>query len=241
MPAGRIAGGVVSNPELTLASPRLPHVRWPTRRRFPVRTSEFPHTVIAMTLLRPALRGFGAFAAAVALVACGTDDLENGGTTPDPDAEGKASAPVQPAESADDPERSMGDDAELAAAAVGAALSGLDPSVALKAEQDSNELFGRPGKYDQVSFLGDSKLGCSAADSYRDFATDCGVKIERWPSPDAALARAKDIQIKLQDFGLGAEWDYVVGRLVVRASGAYTPAQAKRIQVAVDAGDPVYP
>lgn len=106
---------------------------------------------------------------------------------------------------------------------------------------DSNELFGRPGKYDQVTFLGDTRLGCTADDDYNGFDTQCGVKIERWPSTEAAEARAKDIQTKLQNFGLGAEWDYVVGRLVVRASGDFTPSQATKIQEAASAGAPVAP
>lgn len=64
------------------------------------------------------------------------------------------------------------------------------------------------------------------------------MKIERWPSAKAAQAPADDIQRKLRDFGLGAEYDYVIGRLVVRASGDYKPSQAVEIQNASTADGP---
>ncbi|MEZ5097429.1 MAG: hypothetical protein R2731_15830 [Nocardioides sp.] len=125
------------------------------------------------------------------------------------------------------------------------ALQGAIPALKVRIEMnednDANELFGRPGQYDQVTFLADSRLGCDAADDFNELDTVCGVKIERWPSEKAAKARAQDIQQKLRDYGLGAEWDYLVGRLVVRASGDYKPSLAEEIQRASGAGDPVLP
>lgn len=172
----------------------------------------------------------------VGLVACGSDETES-----DPkDALGgvRSEAPTNlptPSVSA------SGDDAERMADVLQADIPVLSGRIEMTEGDDSNELFGRPGKYDQVTFLGDTRLGCSAADDYNGFDTQCGVKIERWPSADAAQARAEDIQAKLQEYGLGAEWDYVVGRLVVRASGDYKPSQASRIQEAAAAGAPVAP
>jgi hypothetical protein len=135
----------------------------------------------------------------------------------------------------------IGDDAEKMANALQAAIPALKGRIKMTEDNDENDLFGRPGQYDQVTFLGDSRLGCDAANDFNNLDTACGVKIERWPSEGAAQARAEDIQQKLKDFGLGAEWDYVVGRLVVRASGDYKPTQAVGIQHAATAGDAVTP
>lgn len=135
----------------------------------------------------------------------------------------------------------LGDDAEKMADVLQVAIPTLRSRIKMTEDNDENQLFGRPGQYDQGSFLGDSRLDCDASTDFNDLDTACGVKIERWPSQDAALARAKDIQQKLQDFGLRAEWDYVVGRLVVSASGDYKPSQAEEIQNASTAGDAVGP
>jgi len=124
--------------------------------------------------------------------------------------------------------------------ALQAAIPALKVRIQMTEDNDDNDLFGRPGQYDQVTFLGDDHLDCGTAD-YESLDTACGVKVERWPSAKAAQARAEDIQQKLKDFGLGAEYDYVVGRLVVRASGDYKPSQARVIQRASTADGPVVP
>lgn len=137
--------------------------------------------------------------------------------------------------------RELGSDAEEMADALQAAIPALKDRIQMNEDNDENDLFGRPGQYDQVTFIGDDRLDCAAADEYNGLDTACGVKIERWPSEKAAQARAEDIQKKLKDYGLGAEYDYVVGRLVVRASGDYKPSQASKIQAAATSDGPVLP
>jgi hypothetical protein len=135
----------------------------------------------------------------------------------------------------------FGDDAVEMADTLMAAVPALEGRIQMTEDNDENDLFGRPGQYDQVTFLGDRRLGCDAADDYNNLDTACGVKIERWPSEESAQGRAEDIQQKLKDFGLGAEYDYVVGQLVVRASGDYKPSQALAIQDASTADGPINP
>lgn len=123
--------------------------------------------------------------------------------------------------------------------ALQAAIPELTGRIEMTEDNDTNDLIGRPGQYDQASFVGDTRLGCEKADDYNDLDTACGVKIERWADGDAAQARAEDIQTKLKDYGLGAEYDYVIGRLLLRLSGDYKPSQAEAIQAAAGAGTAV--
>lgn len=152
-----------------------------------------------------------------------------------------ATSPPSSSSSAASEGSDLGDDADAMADALQAAIPTLKTRLKMTEDNDANELFGRPGKYDQVTFLADTRLGCKAAGDFDGLSTDCGVKIERWPSAEAARARAEEIQRKLRDFGLGAEYDYLVGRLIVRVAGDLKPSQAKRIQAAAAAGDPVRP
>ena len=70
--------------------------------------------------------------------------------------------------------------------ALQAVVPELKGRIQMNEDNDENDLFGRPGQYDQVTFLGDSRLDCNAADDYNNLDTACGVKIERWPSEQAA-------------------------------------------------------
>lgn len=100
--------------------------------------------------------------------------------------------------------------------------------VELTEENDVNNLIGRPGQYDAATFLADRRLGCSSEDGWNDLGVDCGAKIERWGSADDAKARVADIQKKLKDFGLGAEYDYVRGNLLLRVAGDLRPSEVKQ-------------
>ena len=93
-------------------------------------------------------------------------------------------------------------------------MSTGDDANRLAAEARARVLFrrppnGRPGQYDAATFMQDTRLPCTAKDQYDELSIDCGAKIERWASNKDAKARAADIQQKLKDFGLGAEYDYV--------------------------------
>lgn len=133
----------------------------------------------------------------------------------------------------------LGEDSTVLADALQSAVPELVGRIEMTEDNDANDLIGRPGQYDQASFIGDDRLGCKKSDDYNTLDTACGVKIERWLDAAAAQARGEDIQRKLRDYGLGAEYDYVVGRLLLRLSGDYKPSQAAAIQRAAGAGAPV--
>jgi len=102
-------------------------------------------------------------------------------------------------------------------------------SIEISEDNDPNDLIGRPGQYDAAAFLVLDSLGCSGP-QYDGLSIDCGIKLERWPSADDAAARAKDIQTKLQTYGLGSEWDYGAGRVLLRIAGDVPPSQAALIR-----------
>lgn len=170
-----------------------------------------PRRLIALTLLSPLL------------VACGGSDPGSpqsqlpASTSPTPTPTVAASTPPVATGPVDDPEE-MADLLE-------AAIPEITDRVTLTEDNDENDLIGRPGQYDAAVFLADRRLGCSG--DYDGLSIDCGAKVERWPDAEAAQARIDDIQQKLRTYGLGAEWDYVVGRLVVRVAGDLKPSEAK--------------
>ncbi|MBD3783682.1 MAG: hypothetical protein IE926_12150 [Micrococcales bacterium] len=110
--------------------------------------------------------------------------------------------------------------------------------IELTEDNDTNNLIGRPGQYDAATFMADKRLGCSKSDQYDQLGVDCGAKIERWATPAAATARAADIQKKLKDYGLGAEYDYVRGNLLLRVAGDLKPSQAKEYRDAFPESQP---
>lgn len=104
--------------------------------------------------------------------------------------------------------------------------------ITMTEDNDQNDLIGRPGQYDAASFMADKRLGCQATDDYDGLSIDCGAKIERWPSEADAKARMNDIQDKLKTYGLGAEWDYVRGRVLLRVAGELKPSEAAAYKTA---------
>lgn len=52
----------------------------------------------------------------------------------------------------------LGEDAEKMADTLQAAISALKGRIRMTEDNDENHRFGRPGQYDQVTFLGDSRL-----------------------------------------------------------------------------------
>lgn len=169
----------------------------------------------------------------LALTACGGGD--EGATSDDsqsssPTVAATAAPPATTSASPDAPEQV--DDAEKMADLLEAAVPEISDRVTITEDNDSNDLIGRPNQYDQGVFLFDSRLDCDGP-SYNELDTACGAKIERWGSQEDAQARADDIQSKLKEFGLGAEYDYVVGRLLVRVSADLKPSQAAAYEAAI--------
>ncbi|MBM6400190.1 hypothetical protein [Phycicoccus sonneratiae] len=132
--------------------------------------------------------------------------------TPTPTSTPSPELPTSPSEAAKDIESEV---------------SAVVAVIQLTEDNDTNNLIGRPGQYDAATFMADKRLGCSKTDQFDELGIDCGAKIERWASEDDATARAADIQKKLKEYGLGAEYDYVRGNLLLRVSGKLKPSQAK--------------
>lgn len=104
--------------------------------------------------------------------------------------------------------------------------------VKITENNDANDLIGRPGQYDAATFMQDTRLPCTAKDQFDELSIECGAKLERWRSNGDAKDRVADIQKKLKDYGLGAEYDYIRDGLVLRLSGALKPSQAKAYKAA---------
>lgn len=89
---------------------------------------------------------------------------------------------------------------------------------------DPNRMLGRPGEY-----TARASFGIPGADEHADAgAVDRGGVVEIWPSASGATRRAAQIQALLHGGGLGTEYDYPSGRVLLRISGTLTPDVAAR-------------
>lgn len=143
-----------------------------------------------------------------------------------------ASTPAAPASTA--PEDALaGKDAE--AVVLWLASQGLPVEVTKVYDEttDPNERLGRPGGYTSKAAFGDSRIPKSKYVGADADSSDRGGSVEVFTDEAGAVARAAEVQKKLKDFGLGTEWDYVVGGVLVRVSGNVTPSQAKAYQDAL--------
>jgi hypothetical protein len=160
-----------------------------------------------------------ALALVVALAGCGGESTE-GSDQPSATSSG-------PSEETSPSESAVSDDPQDIAADLKADIPQIGEIVMLTEDNDENDLIGRPGQYDAATFMEDRRLGCSPSNNFDGLSIDCGAKLERWPSEADAQARADDIQQKLKDFGLGAEYDYVRDRVLLRVSGTLKPSEAE--------------
>lgn len=160
-----------------------------------------------------------------------------------PDTAASSSPAEEPATSPADAESELQgpvEDVTAIATDLEGSLPDVVESIEITEENDTNDLIGRPGQYDAAVFLALGSLGCSGP-HYDELSIDCGIKLERWPSADDAAARAQDIQTKLQTYGLGAEWDYGTGRVLLRIAGDVPPSQAAVIRDAFAAASGAEP
>ena len=174
---------------------------------------------------------------ALALAGCGGQGTGSGGmtaahatsrasVTPSPSA--SATPSPSPSTSKTPPLSATSDDPHEVAVSLKDQIPEIGAVVKITEDNDANNLIGRPGQYDAATFMQDKRLPCTAQDQYDDLSIDCGAKVERWASNKDAVARTADIQQKLKDYGLGAEYDYVRGGLVLRISGDIKPSEAKK-------------
>lgn len=173
-----------------------------------------------------------------ALAACGGESAGDNAVTSPTEATSPSvtqqteAEPTEAVESTETGSTEATDDPAAAAASLAEAIPEIGEIIEITEDNDTNNLIGRPGQYDAATFMEDERLGCTAADNFKELATDCGAKIERWASEADAQARADDIQAKLKSFGLGAEYDYVRDRLLLRVAGDLKPSQAKAYEEA---------
>ena len=91
---------------------------------------------------------------------------------------------------------------------------------------DPNNQLGRPGGYTSKAVFQDARVPADEYDETDMTDTDRGGSVEVFGDEAAAVARSKEIQGKLKSFGLGSEYDYIVGGVLVRVSGTVLPSQA---------------
>ena len=130
------------------------------------------------------------------------------------------------------PPSATSSDPQVVAVSLKAQIRHIGKIVKITEDNDANDLIGRPGQYDAATFIQDARLPCTAKDQFDELSIDCGAKVERWATNDDAKARAADIQKKLKAYGLGAEYDYVRGGLLLRVAGDLKPSQAKAYEKA---------
>jgi hypothetical protein len=172
-----------------------------------------------------------AIVAAAGLTGCAGSSTSSTGSQTTPAASPHSTAVATPAPS--------GPAAELAgkdAAAVVAWLKAHDVPVAVTTiydeNTDPNNLLGRPGGYSSKAAFQDARV---PADKYGSEADDPnrGGSVEVFAAQKDAVTRARDVQGKLKTFGLGTEYDYVVGGVLVRVTGTVAPTQAASYQIAL--------
>lgn len=181
----------------------------------------------------------GTVAAVVLLTGCGGGESGTTASTSPAASAAPSSISVSPSPtaSASTPEpaaplSATSDDPQEVAESLKLQIGKIGKIVRITEDNDANDLIGRPGQYDAATFIQDTRLPCTAKDNYDDLSIDCGAKVERWASTKDAKARAADIQEKLKAYGLGAEYDYVRGGLILRVAGDLKPSQAKKYEAA---------
>lgn len=106
-------------------------------------------------------------------------------------------------------------------------------TIVWNATTDPNHLLGRPGYYTSMTSWGDTRISASQARDTTSGAVDLGGDVEVFADASDAQARASYIASVLKAMPmLGAEYDYVIGDVLVRVSGVLTPSQASGYQAA---------
>jgi serine/threonine-protein kinase len=80
--------------------------------------------------------------------------------------------------------------AQNAAESIRATIPEVTETIPLTADNDVNNLIGRPNGYAAATVLVDSRAQCPTDGP----GVDCGATIEQWPSAEAAQRRADYIQ-----------------------------------------------
>jgi len=161
--------------------------------------------------------------AALLLTGCGS----SGSKTSSTGATTSASASAKTAAKTDAPLTATTALATIAGSVQSAKLTGT-----VTAENDPNHLLGRPNQYTSKVTFTDSRISKSDTDGLDKDDVERGGAIEVFGNPDDAKARAKYIQTVTKSLPMFAEYDYVLGRTVVRVSRFLTPKQAGEYKTA---------
>lgn len=115
-------------------------------------------------------------------------------------------------------------------------LTGKIPTVKLvkayTAEDDPNHLLGRPNGYTSKAAFADSRVPADQLQGDDADDTDRGGSVEVFPDEAGAKTRMDYIQTVTKGLPGAAEYDYVVGAVLVRVSHLLTPDQAAGYQAA---------
>jgi serine/threonine-protein kinase len=121
--------------------------------------------------------------------------------------------------------------AQNAAESIRAAIPEVTQTIALTADNDANNLIGRPNGYTAATVLVDSRAQCTTDGP----GVDCGATIEQWPSAEAAQRRADYIQAIGKNLPIMSEWTTVKGDLLLRVTGKLKPSAAETYKAAFTA------
>lgn len=104
--------------------------------------------------------------------------------------------------------------AESAAAAIGYAVPTVTGLTTFTFRNDPQRLLGRPNGYVAAIVVFDERVTCAT------LGASCGAEIEQWPSAVAAQRRSAFEPLLVR------EYHYRYGAVLIRVSGALSPAAA---------------
>lgn len=166
--------------------------------------------------------------AALALAACGANStVDTPGAQP-------ASTPAASTPESQKPV-DLGD-AEQVATKIKAEVEQVAVTKVYTEDDDPNHLLGRPNGYTSKVAFRDSRIDQKEQDSF-DTAADAmerGGSVEVYEDEAGAQARKDYIQELLKGGGLGSEYDYVRGGVIVRVTGDLAPSKAKTYEAALN-------
>jgi hypothetical protein len=100
-------------------------------------------------------------------------------------------------------------------------------------DDDPNKLLGRPNGYTSKIAFADSRISQADIEGAEEDAIERGGSIEVFPDAELAKGRAEYIQGALKNSGLGAEYDYLRGPVLMRVTGNLSPSKARDYESAL--------
>ncbi|MET9226461.1 hypothetical protein [Lentzea sp. NPDC003310] len=124
--------------------------------------------------------------------------------------------------------------AEEVTTALAAKIPSLKLTKVFSAEDDPNKQLGRPNGYTSKSAFTDTRIAVEGAVAItKENDTLRGGGVEVFPDEAGAKARMEYIQQFGKQTPMLAEYDYVVGGVLLRVSKELTPTQAKEYETAL--------